>query len=277
MEYLMVIEDFICLDLVCCCFYLKVCEKFSCECVCVGWCREVLIQLVKEWEWDDVCLVMFDNCVNWKIDQVCEVYNELFDVMMQSYCNLICFVCRNNFSVFVSLQDIGVLICKLYVVFEVLLGKVMLVNLQILFDFLELNLIFIYVLLGWVNCLGWYLYNCVLNIESIISYQLLEYNCYLNKLVVWVWFNGLLILCICLYIKGNGIVDLFKLQEMVVDVSYYFLLCLFVSMLKVFYSLCEICYLVIIVNLEYDLIVVFCNQVVYFDFCKLDVFSFGEN
>lgn len=112
---------------------------------------------------------------------------------------------------------------------------------------------------GRVNRSGWYLYNRALNIESIISYQSLEYNRYLNKLVAWVWFNGLLISRIRLYIKGNGIVDLFKLQEMVVDVSYYFSLRLFVSTLKAFYSLCEIRYLAIIVNLEYDSIVAFRN------------------
>lgn len=41
-EYLTAIEDFIRLDLVRRCFYLKVCEKFSRERVCVGWRRVVL-------------------------------------------------------------------------------------------------------------------------------------------------------------------------------------------------------------------------------------------
>jgi adenylate cyclase class 1 len=35
-------------------------------------------------------------------------------------------------------------------------------------------------------------YNRAPNMESIISHQPLEYNRYLNKLVAWAWFNGLL-------------------------------------------------------------------------------------
>ncbi|XPE37678.1 class I adenylate cyclase [Shigella flexneri] len=34
------------------CFYLKVCEKCSRQRACVGWRREVVSQLVKEWGWD---------------------------------------------------------------------------------------------------------------------------------------------------------------------------------------------------------------------------------
>ena len=48
-EYLTAIEDPTRLDLVRRCFYLKVCEKLSRERACVGWRREVLSQLVKEW------------------------------------------------------------------------------------------------------------------------------------------------------------------------------------------------------------------------------------
>ncbi|MFL7909436.1 class I adenylate cyclase, partial [Escherichia coli] len=80
-----------------------------------------------------------------------------------------------------------------------------------------------------------------------------------------------------LYIKGNGIVDLPKLQEMVADVSHHFPLRLPAPTPKALYSPCEIRHLAIIVNLEYDPTAAFRNQVVHFDFRKLDVFSFGEN
>lgn len=46
---------------------------------------------------------------------------------------------------------------------------------------------------------------------------------------------------------------------------------------KALYSPCEIRHLAIIVNTEYDPTAAFRNQVVHFDFRKLDVFSFGEN
>ena len=75
---------------------------------------------------------------------------------------------------------------------------------------------------GCANRTGWYLYNRAPDMESIISHQPLEYNRYLNKLVAWAWFNGLLTSRTRLFIKGNGIVDLPKLQEMVADVSHHF-------------------------------------------------------
>lgn len=276
-EYLTAIEDFTRLDLVRRCFYLKVCEKLSRERACVGWRREVLSQLVKEWEWDDARLAMLDNRANWKIDQVREAHNELLDAMMQSYRNLIRFARRNNLSVSASPQDIGVLTRKLYAAFEALPGKVTLVNPQISPDLSEPNLTFIYVPPGRANRSGWYLYNRAPNIESIISHQPLEYNRYLNKLVAWAWFNGLLTSRTRLYIKGNGVVDLPKLQEMVADVSHHFPLRLPAPTPKALYSPCEIRHLAIIVNLEYDPTAAFRNQVVHFDFRKLDVFSFGEN
>lgn len=165
------------------CFYLKVCEKLSRERACVGWRREVVSQLVKEWGWDEARLAMLDNRANWKIDQVREAHNELLDAMMQSYRNLIRFARRNNLSVSASPQDIGVLTRKLYAAFEALPGKVTLVNPQISPDLSEPNLTFIYVPPGRANRTGWYLYNRAPSMDSIISHQPLEYNRYLNKLV----------------------------------------------------------------------------------------------
>ncbi len=274
--YLQAIEDETRLDLVRRCFYLKVCEKLSRERACVGWRREVVSQLVNAWGWDEKRLMMLDNRANWKIDEVRKAHNELLDAMMQSYRNLIRFARRNNLSVSASPQDIGVLTRKLYAAFEALPGKVTLVNPQISPDLSEPNLTFIHVPPGRANRTGWYLYNRAPDMESIISHQPLEYNRYLNKLVAWAWFNGLLTSRTRLFIKGNGIVDLAKLQEMVADVSHHFPLRLPAPTPKALYSPCEIRHLAIIVNLEYDPTAAFRNQVVHFDFRKLDVFSFGE-
>ncbi len=238
--YLQAIEDETRLDLVRRCFYLKVCEKLSRERACVGWRREVVSQLVNAWGWDEKRLMMLDNRANWKIDEVRKAHNELLDAMMQSYRNLIRFARRNNLSVSASPQDIGVLTRKLYAAFEALPGKVTLVNPQISPDLSEPNLTFIHVPPGCANRTGWYLYNRAPDMESIISHQPLEYNRYLNKLVAWAWFNGLLTSRTRLFIKGNGIVDLAKLQEMVADVSHHFPLRLPAPTPKALYSPCEI-------------------------------------
>lgn len=274
-DYLVQIDDPVRLDLVRRCFYLKVCERLSRERVCIGWRYEILSSLVNSWGWGPERVTMLDNRANWKIEKVREAHNELLDAMMQSYRNLIRFARRNNLKVSASPQDIGVLTRKLYVAFEALPGKVTLVNPQISPDLSEPHLTFIYVPLGRVNRTGWYLYNCAPDINSIIGHQPLEYNRYLNKLVAWTWFNGLLTSHTRLFIKGNGIVNLSKLQEMVTDVSQHFPLRLPTPKLKALYSPCEIRHLALIVNLEYDPTAAFRNQVIHIDFRKLDVLNFG--
>ena len=277
-RYLTSVDDTARLDLVRRCFYLKVCEKLSSEeqHPRAGWRREILSQLVKEWGWDDEKLAVLDNRAQWKIERVREAHNELLDAMMQSYRNLIRFARRNNLSVSASPQDIGVLTRKLYAAFEALPGKVTLVNPQISPDLSEENLTFIHVPAGRANRAGWYLYNQSPDMSSIISHQPLEYNRYLNKLVAWAWFNGLLTRKTRLHIKGNEFCDLPRLQELVNDVSSHFPLRLPAPTPKALYSPCEIRHLAIIVNLEHDPTSAFRNQVVHFDFRKLDVFSFGQ-
>ncbi|MDU4092660.1 MAG: class I adenylate cyclase [Pantoea sp.] len=277
-HYLISIDDHARLDLVRRCFYLKVCEKLSQDgnAQRAGWRREILAQLVSEWGWDEARLAVLDSRADWKIERVREAHNELLDAMMQSYRNLIRFARRNNLSVSASPQDIGVLTRKLYAAFEALPGKVTLVNPQISPDLSETHLTFIHVPAGRANRSGWYLYNQAPDMDSIISHQPLEYNRYLNKLVAWAWFNGLLTERTRLHIKGNETCDLARLQELVADVSHHFPLRLPSPTAKALYSPCEIRHLALIVNLEYDPTAAFRNQVVHFDFRKLDVFSFGQ-
>ncbi|MDR2289492.1 MAG: class I adenylate cyclase [Serratia marcescens] len=275
-RYLTDINDTTRLDLARRCFYLKVCEKLSLAKACVGWRREILSQLVSEWGWSEERLAMLDNRANWKIERVREAHNELLDAMMQSYRNLIRFARRNNLSVSASPQDIGVLTRKLYAAFEALPGKVTLVNPQISPDLSENDLTFIHVPVGRANRTGWYLYNQAPAMDSIVSHQPLEYNRYLNKLVAWAYFNGLLTPQTRLHIKSGNLCDTAKLQELVADVSHHFPMRLPAPTPKALYSPCEIRHLAIIVNLENDPTAAFRNQVVHFDFRKLDVFSFGQ-
>ncbi|MBA6284639.1 class I adenylate cyclase, partial [Salmonella enterica subsp. enterica serovar Irumu] len=151
--------------------------------------------------WDDARLNMLDNRANWKIDQVREAHDDLLNAMMHSNRNLIRFARRNNLSVSASPQDIGVLTRKLYAAFDALPGKVTLVNPQISPDLSEPNLTFIHVPPGRANRSSWYLYHSAPDMDSILSHQPLEYNCYINQLVAWTWFNGLLTSRTHLFIK----------------------------------------------------------------------------
>ncbi|MFR2697457.1 MAG: class I adenylate cyclase, partial [Proteus mirabilis] len=237
----------------------------------------VLSQLVTQWQWDHERLAILDNRDSWKIERVRNAHNELLDTMMQSYRNLIRFARRNNLSVSASPQDIGVLTRKLYAAFEALPGKVTLVNPQISPDLSEPHLTFIYVPPGRANRSGWYLYNRAPDFAHIVGHQPLEYNRYLNKLVAWSYFNGLLTKDSQVYIhQGDSSCDEIKLHELVRDISSHFPIRLPAPTPKALYSPCEIRHLAIIVNLEVDPTERFSDQVVHFDFRKLDVFSFGE-
>lgn len=279
-RYLVSINDLTRLDLIRRCFYLKVCEKLSNEKnenEPAGWRRQVLSQLVTQWQWDHERLAILDNRDSWKIERVRNAHNELLDTMMQSYRNLIRFARRNNLSVSASPQDIGVLTRKLYAAFEALPGKVTLVNPQISPDLSEPHLTFIYVPPGRANRSGWYLYNRAPDFAHIVGHQPLEYNRYLNKLVAWSYFNGLLTKDSQVYIhQGDSSCDEIKLHELVRDISSHFPIRLPAPTPKALYSPCEIRHLAIIVNLEVDPTERFSDQVVHFDFRKLDVFSFGE-
>ncbi|MEY0160017.1 class I adenylate cyclase, partial [Providencia manganoxydans] len=104
-RYLVSINDLTRLDLIRRCFYLKVCEKLSNEKnenEPAGWRRQVLSQLVTQWQWDHERLAILDNRDSWKIERVRNAHNELLDTMMQSYRNLIRFARRNNLSVSAS-------------------------------------------------------------------------------------------------------------------------------------------------------------------------------
>ncbi|WP_275377873.1 class I adenylate cyclase [Xenorhabdus bovienii] len=279
-RYLTATNDFTRLDLARRCFYLKVCEKVLGsheDKGCTGWRHQVMSQLAHEWGWDAGKLAMLDNRNSWKIGLVRDAHNELLDTMMMSYRNLIRFARRNNLSVSASPQDIGVLTRKLYAAFEALPGKVTLVNPQISPDLTEQDLTFIYVPPGRVNRSGWYLYNHAPTIESIIGHQPLEYNRYLNKLVAWTYFNGLLTKGSRIHIHhGKSQCDRNNLCDLVSDIATHFPIRLPAPTPKALYSPCEIRHLAIIVNLEKDPTTDFSNRIVHFDFRKLDVFSFGE-
>ncbi|MDR0217741.1 MAG: class I adenylate cyclase [Enterobacteriaceae bacterium] len=296
-RYLIAINDPTRLDLVRRCFYLKVREEIPAIADsesdadqndadkngtgsknCVGWRHQIIAQLVNEWGWGADKLAMLNNRNSWKIEQVRDAHNELLDTLMQSYRNLIRFARRNNLSVSASPQDIGVLTRKLYAAFEALPGKITLVNPQISPDLSEPDLTFIYVPPGRANRSGWYLYNRAPTIESIVGHQPLEYNRYLNKLVAWTYFNGLLTDKTRVHIRqGASQCDSQKLLDLISDISARFPIRLPAPTPKALYSPCEIRHLAIIVNLETDPTANISDKFGPFDFRKLDVFSFGES
>jgi adenylate cyclase len=177
-RYLERIDDHRRLDLVRRCFYLKTHEKLTRKPASgsVVWRRQALQHLTEQWQWSTEVVAELDNRRNWKVAQVKQAHNELLDALMLSYRNLIRFARRNDITSAISPEDISILARKLYAAFEVLPGKVTLLNPQISPDLHEPDLSFIQVPEGRTNTAGWYLYKQPIEAKYILGQPPLEHN-----------------------------------------------------------------------------------------------------
>jgi adenylate cyclase, class 1 len=277
-RYLERINDHRRLDLVRRCFYLKTHEKLTREpsSGSVPWRRRALQQLTTDWHWSQEVLEELDNRRDWKVGQVKRAHNELLDALMLSYRNLIRFARRNNITSAISPEDISILARKLYAAFEVLPGKVTLLNPQISPDLHEPDLTLIQVPAGRTNTAGWYLYKQPLDPFAILGQPSLEHNRYLSKLVAWSYFNGLLTESTCLHNVANGTdMDIDKLYQLVSDIRNTFPIRRPNPGLQALSSPCEIRQLGLFINLENDPTTELKNRSVRFDFKNTDIFSYG--
>lgn len=278
-RYLEHIKDHRRLDLVRRCFYLKTYEKLTrpASAGSVPWRRNVLCVLTREWGWSQAELVRLDNQRTWKIGDVKEAHNELLEALMLSYRNLIRFARRNDITSAISPEDISILARKLYVTFEVLPGKVTLLNPQLSADLHEPNLTLIQVAEDRANPPGWYLYKQSLKPADIIGCAPLEHNRYLSKLVAWAYFNGILTESTCLHAAANNSgVSTNKLYQLANDLRNTFSVRRSQPSLQALSSPCEIRKLALFINLEQDPTLSLKPFSTRFDFKNTDIFSYGS-
>lgn len=278
-RYLERIKDTTRLDLVRRCFYLKTHEKLSREpgIGSVAWRREALTEMVQSWDWDDATIAELDNRRNWKVEQVKVVHHALLDALMLSYRNLIQFARRNDITSAISPQDISILARKLYAAFEVLPGKVTLLNPQISPDLHEPDLSFIEVRKGRANQAGWYLYKQPLIAHRILGQPALEHHEYLSKLVAWSFFNGLITESTRLHsVVRDAQIDIDKFYQMVSDLRNTFSLRKRRPSMQALASPCEISQLAMFINFENDPTSELSSRALKVDLKNIDIFSFGE-
>ncbi|EOV9228389.1 class I adenylate cyclase [Vibrio parahaemolyticus] len=277
-RYLERIQDDTRLDLVRRCFYLKTHEKLSREpdVGSVAWRREALSDMIAKWNWDDSVVAELDDRRNWKVEQVKVVHHALLDALMQSYRNLIQFARRNDITSAISPQDISILARKLYAAFEVLPGKVTLLNPQISPDLHEPDLSFIEVKEGGVNKSGWYLYKQPLIAHRILGQPYLEHHEYLSKLVSWAFFNGLITESTRLHaVVREAQLDIDKFYQMVSDLRNTFALRKRRPTMQALASPCEISQLAMFINFENDPTSELSGRSLKVDVKNTDIFSFG--
>jgi adenylate cyclase class 1 len=277
-KYLERIGDQTRLDLVRRCFYLKTHEKLSREpgIGSVPWRRSVMQELTQKWGWAGDVIVELDNRRNWKVEQVTVMHSGLLDALMQSYRNLIQFARWNHITSSISPQDISILARKLYAAFEVLPGKVTLLNPQISPDLHEPDLTFIEVTQGRSNPAGWYLYKQPIVAHRLIGQRYLEHHEYLSKLVAWAFFNGLITDSTRLYaVIRQAQLDIDKFYQMVSDLRNTFSLHKRRPTMQALASPCEINQLAMFINFERDPTTYLSGKSLKVDLKSVDILSFG--
>ncbi|RKS87843.1 adenylate cyclase [Orbus hercynius] len=275
-RYLIEIGDTVRLDLVRECFYLKVNEKLSQPVDSSSWRRLLLMELVNSWGWNDSYIKALDRCEMWKIEKVRDVNELLLQTMMAGYRNLLNFGRRNNLDSLMSPQDLAILTRKLYAAYEVLPGKVTVINPNIPGDLAEDNLTFIYVKNDRVNRIGWYVYKQKPTLDSIIGHQYLEYSHSLVKLVAWCYFNHLISAKTHFFYRDGLDHDATKLRQLVADLQSYFPISVPTATEEALSGPCEIRQLAIMVNLKDEVSADLDILNSYHQIFDVNVFNYGE-
>lgn len=249
-QYLSQIQDDKRLDFVRQCFYVKANIDAQYERQ-PHWRSEALLSLIHSWQWSKETTDTLNARDAWKIKQVKRIYNELVQVLMLSYRNLVNFAHKHKVDDSIMPQDISILTRKLYTAFEELAGKVTLLNPQISKDLSEPHLTFIEVRNSQVMKDGWYVVNQAPKITELSRLRYVEYNPNLHKLVSWAYFNGLLTANTQLYISSRN-VSLDVLRQFVTDLRLSFAVNVPPASHEDLYHSCEIKNLMVAVNLVSD-------------------------
>lgn len=216
-HYLQDCKEFSRLDRLRQCFYLKAKEGK----VLYNWRERELQTLMSEWNWTNQDIALLNDRSNWKMKQAIVQHKMLVEQLLQSYRNLINFARKFHIDPSIMTNDTDILMRKLYSVFEVLPGKVTLLNPLITANLSEQDVTFIETKEGSVMKSGWYLINQSLKSSYDSSQRFVQYHKNLNKLVAWAYFNGVITASTKLHIVSQH-VDLIKLRQFITDLRLFF-------------------------------------------------------
>ena len=199
------------------CFYLKAKEGK----VLYNWRERELQSLIADWGWADEEIALLNSRPKWKMKQAIVQDKMLVEQLLQSYRNLINFANKFHINPSIMTNDTDILMRKLYSVFEILPGKVTLLNPHITPDLSEQNITFIEAQDSSAMKAGWYLINQSPKSAYDSSQRFVQYNKNLHKLVAWAYFNGMITVSTKLHVVSQH-VDLHKLRQFITDLRLFF-------------------------------------------------------
>lgn len=198
------------------CFYVKAMDHQHDE-----WKRHELRQLAFSWGWNQRELALLEEKEGWKVKQAMRHQKMLVEQLLQSYRNLINFARKLQIDPSIMPQDTDILMRKLYSVFEVFPGKVVLINEKIAKDLSENDVTFIEVTDNPATKSGWYLINHAPLSAYDSTKRYVQHHRSLNKLVAWAYFNGVVTANTQLHIVSQT-VSLTKLRQFMTDLRLSF-------------------------------------------------------
>lgn len=150
------------------------------------WRRELLANLVQQWDWDDAHLLMLDSRPTWKIHRVLDERKSLVDELTRSYKLLSGFAREYTSMAHINQQDMAVLGRKLYAAFERKSGKIETINPGISDNLIEEQLSF------HESGDSWLLFRGTVNSTEIRRNTPLKRARSIVELLCWCHFNHLI-------------------------------------------------------------------------------------
>ncbi|OOS00914.1 adenylate cyclase [Haemophilus paracuniculus] len=199
------------------CFYLKSQEgnAFS------GWRKKQLANLIQDWGWSQKDLNLLTSRKAWKIKQAIAQQNMLTEQLLLSYRHLINFARKFHIDPSIIASDTDILMRKLYSIFEILPGKVALINPHISANLAEQAVTFIEVKEGSAMKSGWYMINQSPKSPYDSSSRHIQYYRHLNHLIAWAYFNGIITPNTVIHLVSQS-VELNKLRQFITDLRLSF-------------------------------------------------------
>lgn len=150
------------------------------------WRRNLLSNLVKQWDWDDAHLLMLDSRPTWKIHRVLDERKSLVDELTRSYKLLSGFAREYSSIAQINQQDMTILGRKLYAAFERKAGKIETINPDISDNLVEEQLSFHEMSDSWL------LFRGGVNSDEIRRNTPLKRSRSIVELLCWCHFNHII-------------------------------------------------------------------------------------
>lgn len=209
-------KEFVRLDRLRSCFYIKAYYGQH-----DPWRKEALQELISTWNWSEKEIQCLNTSEYWKVKQAIIHQQMIVEQMLQSYRHLIQFARRFHIDPSILPQDTDVLMRKLYSAFEVVPGKVPLINQNIGKNLSEDEVTFIEVNEGVSTKAGWYLINHAPLSSYDSTKRHVQHQRTLIKAIAWAYFNRVITASTQIHLVSQSI-SLDKLRAFITDLRLSF-------------------------------------------------------